>query len=605
MYRTPLLLRSLQRTFAPKGAARPCTPAPSPSWTCVLTRPQSPRRLLSSKTKEHEEQSTMTEAEISSEVSGKIKARTKAPKGQVQSFKWTNEMDNMVTELRAQNKTWDYIGLAVGRPSTACSDRYYTCLDPALKNWTPAMFAKLDEMVEANVPWRDISNTLGAVVISCQHQWRTLGRGKYKIQGMGISLRSKAQEWSRFEVDGFWRAWITHGDGQWADIAKDLGTRSANECRRGFKALVVAALKDAPGWVKIEASNYVAEVIKAARERADQDTSDIESSHLTGQGSSKWTSAEHRALLEAVEKYGLFSGWTRIRMEVKPEVKDVDVESEYYRLSGVSMSSESNSSPNTTEEGLWTKDEIEKFSRIMMRFSTVPTWVEEAGQQEDGFLQEDPQKLFWGGSPVGTSIKKRGRPRKCDADALVPGEFVWTRASLARLSRLVGQQRLQESLSGHPVNWQWVADHIGPGVSANMCISAWQTAPKLTVGRQEPAKYWDEADVDMLIKGIRKHGRGWINVRKEFLKDRTTDSIRRKVSNLENVRDRLILKTKRAIPRFASMTQEQQREALDDALKDNPVLLAYNQLKEAFQEHDRKIAREGEKNETGEGNTHP
>jgi len=515
-------------------------------------------------------------------------------------------MDDTVIELRGQNKTWDYIGMVVGRPSTVCSDRYYTVLDPALKNWTPAMFAKLDEMVEANVPWRDISNTLGAVVISCQHQWRTLGRGKYRIQGMDSTLRSKTQDWSPFEVDGFWRAWIRYGDGQWAEIARELGTRGANECRRAFKALVVAALKDAPGWVKIEASNYVSDIARAARERSDQDASDDESSRLSNSNGSKWTGAEHTALLEAVEKYGLFSGWTKIRMEVKPEVKDIDVEAEYYRLSGVTLSSDSNSTlAITTEEGLWSEDETEKFSKIMMRFSSIPAWVEEASHQEDGFLEQDPKTIFWGDSPVGTPYKKRGRPRKYDADAPKPTEeFIWSKGSLARLRRLVGQQRLQETLTGQPVDWQWIADHIGPGVDANMCISAWQKAPKLIIGRQEPAKYWDDADLDQLVEGIRRHGRAWINVRKDFLKERTTDSIRRKVSNLEKVRDRLILKTKREIPKSSEMSQEELKEYIDNALKDNSIVVVCKQLEEGFLEHEQRVAREKEKKAAAEDNTH-
>lgn len=515
------------------------------------------------------------------------------PRASTPTFKWTTEMDDTVVELRGQNKTWDYIGMVVGRPATVCSDRFYTILDPALKKWTPAMFARLDEMVEDNIPWRDISSALGSVVITCQHQWRTLGRGKYRVQGMDTTLRSKTRDWSPFEVDGFWRAWIRHGDGQWAEIAKELGTRGSNECRRAFKSLVAAALKDAPGWVKIEASNYVAEVIRAARERSNQDASDDESSRVSTQSGSNWTDAEHTALLEAVEKHGLFSGWTKIRMEVKPEVKDVDVEAEYYRLSGVTLSSDSNTIITTTEEGLWTEEETEKLSKIMMRFSSVPAWAEEASQQEDGILEQDPKELFWGDSPVGTSYKRRGRPRKYDPDVPKPAEeFVWTKGSLNRLRKLVGQQRLQETLSGQHVDWQWVADHIGPDVDANMCISAWQTAPKLNVGQQEPAKYWDDADLDLLVEGIRTHGRAWSGVRRDFLTDRTTDSIRRKVSNLEKVRDRLFLKTKREIPKSSEMSQEQQKEFIDDALKDNPIVLVCKQLEEAFLEHDQMVARE-------------
>ncbi|KAG0055539.1 hypothetical protein BGZ83_008284 [Gryganskiella cystojenkinii] len=670
MHRCPSLLRSVQRTFS-LSRTLPCRyPTTTTTSRTTLTPTLSHYHLHNRSVQHLQSRRLYTSGVIiENEKEATVKPRPRIPRNPHKSVKWTPKMDETVLSLRKEDKTWDYVALVVGRPASACSDRYYTCLDPAIKFWTPAMFSKLDEMVEAGYAWKDIAIALNSVIITCQHQWRTLGKGKYRISGLGMSIRAKANDWTPIEVDSFWRSFLQYGQGSWELIAADVHSKSVEECRVGFKALVLAALKDAPGWAKIEINNYVTHTSRKARQRAQvaeriaEGGSDSTAStastttpitetapatKIKASPVKTWTEADHKALLEAVEKYGLFSGWTKIRKEVKPRLRDDQVEAEYYRLNGVMDSQEANeddrvgsassisslahhtashsiASTKSDEDGIWTDEELETLFKMLMRYSTVPVWQEEADLKGYRPTEQEEIELFWPASEV-KKQKKKTRQNKREVKLLqqqleeqllrhvedeeidtdksdinehgnngddtqaecapkTPAHLEWTKDRVDRLKRLVGQQRLQGQASGHPVDWNWIADHIGPGFDANMCIAAWQSTPKKDITKLEPAKYWDESDIEKLMQGVRTYGRAWSKIKKQFLTDRTTDSIRRKVSNLEKSRNHLVRETKKMIPKESYLTEKDITAFVDDALKDYETYALCKKLDQLFEEY--------------------
>ncbi|KAF9121479.1 hypothetical protein BGW39_010504 [Mortierella sp. 14UC] len=602
--------------------------------------------------------STVTESIGKSPV---IKPLARRPRNAPRNTKWTPELDEVVLNLRRGQRTWEAISQATGRSTSACSDRYYTALDPALRNWTPAMFAKLNQMVEDGAKWSDIAIELNAKIVACQNQWRTLGNGKYRIKG--IMATSQALLWAPHEIELFWDAWIRLGEKvkklpvaerklEWKDFAAEVRTKTANECRIAFRLLVNHALKDAPGWVKLETASYVQETTKAARSRkrleakekklktlaaadlealnldddADLDDDDEDDEDADGRGGSPkgslqkltaWTDEEHTKLFEAVERYGLFSGWTKIRNEVKPNLDDDAVEAEYYHISGAMTKPEANEDASAPVEivplnkktrihGEWSEQEAARLSLVLMKYSNLPVWTHKA--QEMGVLpaEEDYDILFRvnRGSTMTKRLSKkelkalelakeckrkgRGRGKKfllkeaADAaaattangsekltesvqeqaklqetiaspvthhtaetddgrisDVIEKGSgLLWNADRTLRLRRLVGQQQLQER-SGHKIDWAWIAEHIGPGFDASTCITKWQTLPEHSSIKVEPARFWDEADIKQLEQGVLTYGNSWILIQKNLLPERTTDSIRRKVSNLQKKREEL------------------------------------------------------------------
>ncbi|KAG9064808.1 hypothetical protein KI688_003068 [Linnemannia hyalina] len=583
-----------------------------------------------------------------------IKPLARRPRN-ARNTRWTPELDEKLLELRKGNRTWEAISLAMGRSTSACADRYYTALDPALRNWTPAMFAKLNQMVEDGEKWSDIAVALNAKIVACQNQWRTLGNGKYRIKG--IFMTSQSLSWTPYEMEAFWAAWIRLSEEayqddlghklDWEEFSAEVKTKSPIECRKAFKLLVNHALKDAPGWVKLETVSYVSETTKVARARKhlelkeknlknaavagrealnldDEDLEDDDDDEMTTDDATRgtrntpqqliaWTDEEHKALFEAVERYGLFSGWTKIRNEVKPDANDEDVETEYYHVSGIQERPNDSDiveivpvQKGTMIHGEWTVKEAARLSQVLTKYSHMPIWAERAEEIGVSPTEEDYEILFKNNRehPIKRLSKKelkaleapkdgrrrvRGRGKKFllkeVEDPARPGagiattpavrepvrrteetitpttktthqnsdnnnddeepneqrtELLWNADRTLRLRRLVGQQQLQER-SGHAIDWSWIAEHIGPGFNASTCITKWQSLPEHSSIKVEPARFWDLADIRLLEQGILAHGNQWVFIQRDFLPERTTDSIRRKVSNLQKKHEHLIV----------------------------------------------------------------
>ncbi|KAF9911805.1 hypothetical protein EC991_002107 [Linnemannia zychae] len=520
------------------------------------------------------------------------------------------------------------------------------------------MFAKLNQMVEDGAKWSDIAIQLNAKIVACQNQWRMLGNGKYKIKG--IMATPQSLTWAPHEIDLFWRAWIRLVEKmesppvaeeklEWKDLAAEVGTKTANECGTAFRLLVNQALKDAPGWVKLETASFVQETIKVARSRKrleakeknlmslaaaewdalnlDDDLEDDDEGDNAADGrrggarislkkDTTWTDEEHKRLFEAVERHGLFSGWTKIRKEVKPSLDDDAVEAEYYHISGAMTKPEVNEDTNAPVEivplskktkvhGGWTEREAVRLSLVLMKYSHLPVWTRKA-QEMGAVPTEDDYDILFRVDRESTMTKRlskkelkalemakeskrrgRGRGKKFllkkaeDANATtVDGseksteftqeqikvqetiaspvthrttEFsdnrisgviekgsglLWNADRVLRLRRLVGQQQLQER-TGHTIDWNWIAEHIGPGFDASTCITKWQTLPEHSSIKVEPARFWEDADIKLLEQGVLAHGNSWTLIQRNFLPQRTTDSIRRKVSNLQKRREDL------------------------------------------------------------------
>jgi len=478
---------------------------------------------------------------------------------------WSKELDDLMLTLRKANKTWDYIAMATGRTSSACTDRYYTSVDPALGEWTPAMFVKLEQMVGQGARWSEISDALNSNVISCQHQWRMLGRGKYRVNSTMAMVQ--ALDWTSGEVNAFWTAWLQHGKMDWEAISYDVASKSASQCKDSFKSLTVNALKNAPGWLRIETSKYAAAATRSARSRQQSLASKPASKHEATQ----WTAAEHKALLEAVEEHGLFSGWDNIRSWVKPESSEDEVEAEYYKLSGVSLdnyleSEEDRIAKLKALDGEWTADQIKTLNTILMRYSTLAVWTREASKRGISASDNDSETYL--------------KLLRIDGEG-TPSLLEWDRERINRLKRLVKQQQQQETTSGQPVNWAWIAEHIGPGFDAGACITRWQSLPDESKVKLGASKYWDDRDVDLLKQGMIAHGKGWSSIQKHYLPGRSIESIRRKVSNVRKKRDVLIQDTKSWAMRLRVTNPDLD---IDDyvhrTIKDNPVYLLAKEMDE-------------------------
>jgi len=219
-----------------------------------------------------------------------------------------------------------------------------------------------------------------------------------------------------------------------------------------------------------------------------------------------------------------------------------------------------------------------------MKYSTLPVWAQEAAKNKVKRSDEDYERLFQNTKPSDEDASTTSD--KGDTDGSNP--FEWNTARTNRLRRLVAQQQQQSSISGQSINWDWVADHIGPGFNANMCITHWHALPE-GASKLEPAKYWDQTDIEKLQSGIQKYGRSWINIQREYFPDRTTDSIRRKVSNVQNRRNKLVKEQRKLVMRIKRTTDPSVdvEQHTHEGLKADPVYqlaMRMDVLMEAFDE---------------------
>ncbi|KAG0334280.1 hypothetical protein BG004_000485 [Podila humilis] len=516
---------------------------------------------------------------------------------------WTPELDQEILKLRAAKKTWEFIGLAIGRSSTNCADRFNTVLDPSLKDWTPKMIAKLDQMVEEGASWRTIAATFNAKIMTCQHQWKTLGNGANNVKGMAALPHTPA--WSDFEMESFWDSWIkSQGANGWDRIQADVGGRSIKEYRAGLRQLVMSSVIHAPGWAKLEIYNYVTDVTKSARARARKQ----ESHSLNAAAIDKrWTPSEHAKLLKEVEQHGLFYGWAKIRKLVKPRSTDELVEAEYYRLSGIDNSSSEAPSEaeadavSHDEESNWTEEEVDKLNMMLMKYSTLPVWEREAEKHGVVGSDDDLETLFESTTSLqkqNSYTRKKTRQLKNWLESQ-PAPHNWNAARVQRLKRLVSQQQTQCAVTQQPMDWNWVAEHIGPDVDAKMCIAAFQSLPE-EEDKSAPQP-WGAKDVALLVEGIKTHGRKWREIQKQFLPGRTTDSLRRKVSNIYDRRENLIAAQRKVALKIkrSSDPELDVNAFVEEALKKKPAYVLGGSLDVLFREFG-----ESEKSEQGEHGDH-
>ncbi|KAG0266135.1 hypothetical protein BG011_003122 [Mortierella polycephala] len=502
---------------------------------------------------------------------------------------WTAEVDEQIASLRALNNTWEYISMATGRPTSVCSDRFYTHLDPSLKTWTQSMITRMDQMIENGTPWHEVSAAFNHKIVTCQQIWKTQGKGKLRVKG--IISTAQPLTWTPQEIETYWQAWMVHGAKDWASISLMMKTKTETECMNMFKILVMNAIKDAPGWVKLEIFNYLADTNRIARSRMRQKKKQgISSRGSSSTGTIQWTPEDHEALLKAVEEHGLFSGWTTIREQVKPHLTDTEVEAEYYKLSGVAMVSDSTPQEARMRTpaiiGQWTEEEVEKFNTIMMKYSSLSVWTDEAAKRGVKSSNDDYETLFVQPKAAPKRPRKKN-PQSLDDSVESPSSkkdgMGWNVDRVARLKRLVGQQKKTERLTGQSMNWSWIAEHIGPGFDASMCITKWQSLPAAATIQLEPPRAWGMEDFELLLDGIRAHGKSWKSIQKNFLPDRTIESIRRKTSNVQEKRKKLT-QDQRTIAKLLESGQSVRNASAEnlEIISQDPTFTMMGHIEDAF-----------------------
>ncbi|KAF9973189.1 hypothetical protein BGZ73_003600 [Actinomortierella ambigua] len=466
-------------------------------------------------------------------------------------------MEDRLLKMKAQGKSWIQIGKTLGISPAVCSIRYDKYLDPALNDWTEEKMDTLDSLVEKGLSWGQIGAKLGSSARQCYHIWKIRGKGHYKFRA--ILNVSNTEHWTQHEVETFWRAWFQEDQHCLRAAAYDMPGRTSVDCHKGILYFVKKAVEDAPGWAQIEIMHFVSQAMNNARVRSI-------GNRAGGQGMSDnsdrpkqttpsktiaptWTPEEHDALLKAVEEHGLFANWDDIRDAVKPTLKTVEVEKEYWRLSGMAEDEDGDGDDDNRKKSAnhnirsdkhdslnWSREEVEALNLMLMKYGTLECWKRLADEKHiKPTPLKDLEQLFGGKTipTTTTATTEDGSRNEENRDEKGAKSGLWDIVLRDRLRFLVEHQRHRTKASADSedaIDWAWTADHIGPGVTVDDCKKQWSMIDQTrsVVAIRKPSQTWSEEELQLLTQAISTIGKRWVRIRAEYFPHRSTDSIRRK-----------------------------------------------------------------------------
>ncbi|KAF9965272.1 hypothetical protein BGZ70_005142 [Mortierella alpina] len=83
-----------------------------------------------------------------------------------------------------------------------------------------------------------------------------------------------------------------------------------------------------------------------------------------------------------------------------------------------------------------------------------------------------------------------------------PPVFKWDKEKSVKLQKLVRQRLRTRGVQVNWINWNWVARHVGEGVTAQRCSVHWRTLRKFEMEKEG----WTDEEVRLLEKGVREVG---------------------------------------------------------------------------------------------------
>ncbi|KAG9324527.1 hypothetical protein KVV02_006021 [Mortierella alpina] len=83
-----------------------------------------------------------------------------------------------------------------------------------------------------------------------------------------------------------------------------------------------------------------------------------------------------------------------------------------------------------------------------------------------------------------------------------PPVFKWDKEKSVKLQKLVRQRLKTRGVQVNWINWNWVARHVGEGVTAQRCSVHWRTLRKSEIEKEG----WTDEEVRLLEKGVREVG---------------------------------------------------------------------------------------------------
>ncbi|KAI9239309.1 MAG: hypothetical protein BYD32DRAFT_459873 [Podila humilis] len=435
---------------------------------------------------------------------------------------WDKDMDQRIIDLLQEGKTWPQIGVAMDRPYSSCYTRYYTALDPSLKDaWTPEKIEMLNKLAKEGKSWKHIGKDLGIRPLACKAKWADLGKlASTETQKSATSSDNSSSAPSpAVRVVAFSKAEslmiidLVEKYGQedkWDRILKDFQQQSLD---------IASHRSRISSWTKrriqdITADNLRHQFMRLSRTKVlwtfDQETSLIQQVLKLGTDDDKWKEIAKRTGFHSPEECR--SHWKQLDMPV-----------------------------NLNSTG-WTKVEQSTFWELWLKYgsdfdrlsvSCSPRSPGDCQRFFDhatrDFSKQDPGQFR---QQVQALLKSQPTTRQ---------KYMFTKERSLKLQqamRFYGKKI--GSKTTRPGTWRWIASKVQRGLSPTSCIEHWSYLRQnmdvvygpleedKTAIKPQNSSSWSHDELKLLDQGIRELGSGWSDIQQRYLPWRTTRSIRQR-----------------------------------------------------------------------------
>ncbi|GJJ73137.1 hypothetical protein EMPS_05495 [Entomortierella parvispora] len=526
------------------------------------------KRLISEASRISEESRALT-AQAAAQRRAVNSAPSKTPEKKVRGSSnkrrvWTADMDRRITELVEGGKTWPEIGEILSIPYSSCYTRWFSTLDPGLKNfWTEEAIERLKELVKQGASWKEIGHDLKIRPIACRTKFSLLGKVSTPLSTVATSIDIPSKRQMRQKIS----AGKTNTDAR----SPKVMTFSEKESR----LIVQLVGKHGQDRWDLVLSDFQLQLLGSSAEKTSSSTLE------TGQDHTSLPNEPHSpGLTEAKAPRSTIS---RRRIQ---SITAALLEHQYIRLS--------------RNKAIWTFDqETRLIQQVLRRGTDDGAWEEIA--QHSGFhspaecrshwkqldmpvrLNPTPwgrveQTSFWSlWRQFGSDFKKISRfclhrseedcrqffehaTRNLPDPTLEPDEFsqkiqeiqdglpferqkhFFTKERSLRLQRAMkraGMHIGKRNSSGYG-GWEWVAQLVQPGMAVAPCVEHWNYLRKnmdviygpLEEGKTEikptETNCWSHEEIKLLDQGIRDLSSCWKEIQQRYLPWRTMPAIRQR-----------------------------------------------------------------------------
>lgn len=453
---------------------------------------------------------------------------------------WDPATDQTIVKMVEAGKSWPEIGYALHRPYPSCYSRYYSALDPVLKEpWSPDVIRQIDAWVRQGVCWKTIAKELRMRPVSCKAKWMSLNKfDTFSEAGLSdLGLQDKPAEAMVATTDNNdstnsknkvrWIAFSKEESESILRLVEQHGSDNWDQVLEGFQA---SFLRSSPPGTKLSRQ----------QQKANQRLHEVTASMLRHQHSRvvrdrlHWTLDQETVLIQQVLQHGTEGHWENIAQRVGCH------SAEACRSHWKQLDMPTHSAPIK-----WNKTEQSTFWSLWQEFgSNFERLAKLCGGQHSA---ADCQRYFEDMTQEFPDPDRDPDAFQKKVEALrkvlptVPQKFIFTKTRSLRLQRAMRYlRRHYGSTAVMKGAWNWIADRVQRGLPKTACMEHWMylrmnmdviygpLEQGKTVIKPTFSSAWSHEELKLLDQGIRALGFSWIEIQRKFLPWRTTRSLRQR-----------------------------------------------------------------------------